>query len=177
MSLDASTVDDHHLCCALGDPKHEEGVTRILEWRLWALPVDRRSDDDVDENDRPHFAESMRSVATADDEQFVARYDDQCPFNAYWSGEVVESLRRRGNNADAVRVMTREEAHASRSPLGTFALKCDGALVCHHLTVTARHTGCSTSADQSERSSALRFPHAAGCRASVVDGGLWGPIR
>jgi len=32
IDLDASNVDDHHLCCALGDRKHEEGVFRKREW-------------------------------------------------------------------------------------------------------------------------------------------------
>lgn len=32
IDLDADNVDDHHLCCALGDPKHEAGVDRKRAW-------------------------------------------------------------------------------------------------------------------------------------------------
>ncbi|MEL6338712.1 MAG: GNAT family N-acetyltransferase [Myxococcota bacterium] len=30
--LDDNNVDDHHLCCALGDPKHVDGVERKRTW-------------------------------------------------------------------------------------------------------------------------------------------------
>lgn len=32
VDLNASNIEDHHLCCALGDPKHAEGVARKRSW-------------------------------------------------------------------------------------------------------------------------------------------------
>ncbi len=31
-NLDQSNIDSEHLCCAIGDPKHQEGVDRKKEW-------------------------------------------------------------------------------------------------------------------------------------------------
>ena len=32
INLDLSNIDNEHLCCAIGDPKHQEGVDRKKEW-------------------------------------------------------------------------------------------------------------------------------------------------
>jgi len=242
VTLDADSVDDHHLCCALGDPKHAAGVERKREWlrqrfaeglvfrkldvrgkvfieyapaefawrpvdapgwlvihclwvsgrfaghghgsrlvadaladaarrdrlglvvasgatkrpflsdprwlarrgfvetdrvgtwRLWALPVG-----EIPSDATPRFRESLHGQASADgdDDEFVARYDDQCPFNPHWSGEVVDALRRRGRRARAEHVASCADAQNSRSPLGTYGLERGGELVCHHLTTDA----------------------------------------
>ncbi len=32
INLDLNNIDDEHICCAIGDPKHQEGVTKKKEW-------------------------------------------------------------------------------------------------------------------------------------------------
>ena len=32
LNLDLDNVDDEHICCAIGDPKHQDGVDRKKEW-------------------------------------------------------------------------------------------------------------------------------------------------
>ena len=32
INLDASNIDDEHICCAIGDPKHQDGVEKKKEW-------------------------------------------------------------------------------------------------------------------------------------------------
>ena len=32
INLDRNNIDNEHLCCAIGDPKHQEGVDRKKEW-------------------------------------------------------------------------------------------------------------------------------------------------
>ena len=32
INLDLSNIDDEHICCAIGDPKHQDGVTNKKEW-------------------------------------------------------------------------------------------------------------------------------------------------
>ncbi|HMO12080.1 MAG TPA: GNAT family N-acetyltransferase, partial [Actinotalea sp.] len=105
------------------------------EWRLWARAVEDR----VPAGPPPRFADSLLEAAagTACDGSFVARYDDQCPFNEHLSAEVVRAVQRRGLEATRVHVTTCAQAQRSRSPLGTYALERDGALVCHHLTTDA----------------------------------------
>jgi GNAT superfamily N-acetyltransferase len=248
VTLDATSVDEHHLCCALGDPKHEAGVARKRawlkerfaeglvfrkldvrgkvfieyapgevawrpvvapgwfvvhclwvsgryagqgyatalvddaldhaartgrhglviasgatkrpflsdpawltrhgftavdragQWRLWARPVGGEMPDGV----APRLADSVHeavstgpAASSAAPGRFVARYDDQCPFNEHWSQEVVASLQRRGQDAVRVHVDTCVEAQRSPSPLGTYGLERDGRLVCLHLTTDA----------------------------------------
>jgi len=30
--LDDNNIDEEHICCAIGDPKHQEGVNKKKEW-------------------------------------------------------------------------------------------------------------------------------------------------
>ena len=32
INLDLNNIDDEHICCAIGDPKHQEGVAKKKEW-------------------------------------------------------------------------------------------------------------------------------------------------
>ena len=32
INLDLNNIDEEHICCAIGDPKHQEGVDRKKEW-------------------------------------------------------------------------------------------------------------------------------------------------
>ena len=32
INLDLNNIDDEHICCAIGDPKHQDGVDRKKEW-------------------------------------------------------------------------------------------------------------------------------------------------
>ena len=32
INLDLKNIDEEHICCAIGDPKHQEGVDRKKEW-------------------------------------------------------------------------------------------------------------------------------------------------
>ena len=32
INLDSSNIDEEHICCAIGDPKHQEGVLKKKEW-------------------------------------------------------------------------------------------------------------------------------------------------
>ena len=32
INLDLENIDKEHICCAIGDPKHQEGVDRKKEW-------------------------------------------------------------------------------------------------------------------------------------------------
>ena len=32
INLDLNNIDNEHLCCAIGDPKHKEGVDAKKEW-------------------------------------------------------------------------------------------------------------------------------------------------
>ena len=32
INLDLNNIDDEHICCAIGDPKHQEGVDKKKEW-------------------------------------------------------------------------------------------------------------------------------------------------
>lgn len=107
-------------------------VDRVGPWRLFA----RRVSPDGPE---PRFASGVAAGAAPADETgpFVARFDDQCPFNSHWAHEVVASLEALGCPARAEHTATREQAQAARSPLGTYGLEQAGALVCHHLTTGA----------------------------------------
>jgi ribosomal protein S18 acetylase RimI-like enzyme len=79
----------------------------------------------------PRFADAVRKPGRATG--FVARYTDQCPFNAHWAGEVQVALERAGEKARLERVTTLRKAQQVPSPLGAYGLERDGALVCHHL--------------------------------------------
>lgn len=81
----------------------------------------------------PRFADAVKSQGPSTKGVFLARYTDQCPYNAHWAGEMVAELERCGRRAKAVRVTTLREAQNVKSPLGTFGLECDGELVTHHL--------------------------------------------
>ena len=32
INLDLNNIDDEHICCAIGDPKHQKGVDKKEEW-------------------------------------------------------------------------------------------------------------------------------------------------
>ena len=32
VNLDLDNIDDEHICCAIGDPKHQLGVEKKKEW-------------------------------------------------------------------------------------------------------------------------------------------------
>ena len=32
INLDEKNIDEEHICCAIGDPKHQEGVDKKKEW-------------------------------------------------------------------------------------------------------------------------------------------------
>jgi len=32
INLDSKNIDNEHICCAIGDPKHQEGVDKKKEW-------------------------------------------------------------------------------------------------------------------------------------------------
>ena len=32
INLDQNNIDEEHICCAIGDPKHQEGVDKKKEW-------------------------------------------------------------------------------------------------------------------------------------------------
>ena len=32
INLDEKNIDEEHICCAIGDPKHQDGVDKKKEW-------------------------------------------------------------------------------------------------------------------------------------------------
>ena len=32
INLNSENIEDEHICCAIGDPKHQDGVDRKKEW-------------------------------------------------------------------------------------------------------------------------------------------------
>ena len=32
INLDLNNIDEEHICCAIGDPKHQDGVDKKKEW-------------------------------------------------------------------------------------------------------------------------------------------------
>ena len=32
INLDLNNIDNEHICCAIGDPKHQDGVDKKKEW-------------------------------------------------------------------------------------------------------------------------------------------------
>ena len=32
INLDIDNIEDEHICCAIGDPKHQDGVDKKKEW-------------------------------------------------------------------------------------------------------------------------------------------------
>jgi GNAT superfamily N-acetyltransferase len=80
----------------------------------------------------PRFADAVKAPGSAG-AGFVARFTDQCPFNAHWAGEVQVALERAGEKAKAVHVTTLRDAQRVPSPLGAYGLERGGVLVSHHL--------------------------------------------
>ncbi len=241
VDLDATNLEDHHLCCALGDPKHEEGVARKKAWLrrrfaeglvfrkldvrgkvfieyapaevawrpiiapgwlvihcLWVsgrfaghghgrtlvescLADARRqgkagvvvaaakrkrpflSDpkffahlgfevvqtagefvllaNRIDAGaPSPRFAPAVVRRGKERSGRFLARYTDQCPFNAHWAEQMAQDVRGEGYDVEVERITTRAKAQRVRSPLGTFGLERDGELVTHHLSTSKATT-------------------------------------
>ena len=39
INIDLNNIDNEHLCCAIGDPKHQEGVNKKKAWIKAKLKV------------------------------------------------------------------------------------------------------------------------------------------
>ena len=111
----------------LSDPKFLKhlGFTEVDpagEFRLFARRVKAGGQE-------PRFTLKCKTAS----DRFVARYTDQCPFNAHWAQEMADGIRGRGYDVDVERITTRAKAQRVASPLGTFGLERGGELVTHHL--------------------------------------------
>lgn len=115
----------------LSDPKflkHHgfEVVDEAGEFRLFAHWLDR-------EAATPKLAVAVKRAGKSGSGRFLARHTDQCPYNAHWAEEMAEVLRGEGYDVSVEHVKSRAKAQKVASPLGTFGLQRDGALVTHHL--------------------------------------------
>lgn len=115
----------------LSDPKFLrktgfEVVDEVPGYQLYAYWLDR-------EGSTPRFAPSVGREGGDDDAPFVARYTDQCPFNAHWAEQMADTMRDEGCDVSVERITTRAKAQRVASPLGTFGLERDRTLVTHHL--------------------------------------------
>ena len=34
INLDEKNIEEEHICCAIGDPKHQDGVDKKKEWKI-----------------------------------------------------------------------------------------------------------------------------------------------
>jgi predicted GNAT family acetyltransferase len=115
----------------LGDPKFFlhfgfEAVERAGDFQLLALRLSKSSI-------QPRFSPAVLESYQGQAGPFVARYTDQCPFNAHWAREVVGFVENEGYDVSLEHITSRARAQKVASPLGAFGLECEGALVTYHL--------------------------------------------
>lgn len=96
ITVDASNIDQEHICCSLSDTKGESGYkgfkvcdTAYPYFELLYLPL--TSNESV-----PSFKECIKAGEIKDSEQVVIFYSYQCPFTEKCTHIIEQTAKERG---------------------------------------------------------------------------------
>ena len=98
INLTLENIDEEHICCAIGDKKHQAGVDSKKEWLKSKL------------KDGHVFRKLNARTMKIDNQDFTIYYSNECPYVEYEVNELTEYAKENNIKINFIKVDSLEKA-------------------------------------------------------------------